>query len=275
MKEEINNLRNADAMTSPQLPDEFEKEGEFIKILRKDKINMNRFVLISDEARFVLDSTKDSDVLALTIDVTDTMRMRLSSVEKVMPESFDKLVLMKRKETKMPNELTDLKEHLAAVQHEIWSHWMKYQFSKCGKFGLGSLIIPKELVEQWTRQMNTPYEKLTEKEKASDREQVDKFWGLIESGFLYRPSSLHDVYKNTCKLVEDNKKHGLTPLDLIQANQIVIKAWGAKVVEMEKEIKERKKFTDDISDQTVEFVLEFQKHEDSLPHSQQARSKHL
>lgn len=35
--------------------------------------------------------------------------------------------------------------------------------------------MPKEKVERWTRQMNTNYEDLTEKEKESDRNQVRKF----------------------------------------------------------------------------------------------------
>ena len=72
----------------------------------------------------------------------------------------------------------DKKERLASIQHDIWSHWMKYQFSKCEEKD-GSLIIPKELVERWKYQMNTKYSNLTEKEKDSDREQVSKFIHLI------------------------------------------------------------------------------------------------
>lgn len=50
-----------------------------------------------------------------------------------------------------------LREALADVQHAIWAHWMKYQFSVCIKNEDGSLTIPAEKVERWTRQMNTDY----------------------------------------------------------------------------------------------------------------------
>ena len=80
-------------------------------------------------------------------------------------------------------------EKLANVQHEIWAHWMKYMFSQCeeekeedmfGKdYPTGGLIIPKEKVERWKRQIETSYSKLTEKEKESDRNQVRKFIHLI------------------------------------------------------------------------------------------------
>lgn len=93
--------------------------------------------------------------------------------------------------------MENLKEKLADKQHDIWSHWMRYQFSQCEeqeeiifneeqgfytKTGkkTGNLIIPKEKAERWKRQMETRYFNLTEKEKQSDREQVDKFIHLIE-----------------------------------------------------------------------------------------------
>lgn len=85
-------------------------------------------------------------------------------------------------------------EKLADKQHEIWSHWMKYQFSKCKpqviksfnsktkqeeEIKTGNLVIPNELVNRWFSQMHTPYSELTEKEKESDREQVRKFADLL------------------------------------------------------------------------------------------------
>lgn len=64
-------------------------------------------------------------------------------------------------------------EAVADAQHEIWSHWMKYLFT-CGHNVDGNFIIPKDKVERWKRQMNTPYNELTEKEKDSDRDQAKK-----------------------------------------------------------------------------------------------------
>jgi hypothetical protein len=72
------------------------------------------------------------------------------------------------------NEKIDNIEELSDIQHEIWSHWMKYLFSKC-TIKNGDAIIPKEFVDRWKQQMNTNYSELSEKEKESDREQVRKF----------------------------------------------------------------------------------------------------
>jgi hypothetical protein len=65
-------------------------------------------------------------------------------------------------------------EKWAESEHDCWSDWMKYLFSK-GVESNGSFIIPKELVERWKRQMNTSYSELTEKEKQSDRDVVYKY----------------------------------------------------------------------------------------------------
>jgi hypothetical protein len=44
----------------------------------------------------------------------------------------------------------------------------------CIKKDDGSLVIPPHLVEQWQKQIATPYEQLSEAEKESDREQATK-----------------------------------------------------------------------------------------------------
>lgn len=75
----------------------------------------------------------------------------------------------------------ELREMLAAKQHEIWAHWMKYQFSRCIQNEDGSLTIPADSVERWHRQIYTDYADLTELEKESDRHQVDKFIDLVWS----------------------------------------------------------------------------------------------
>lgn len=70
-------------------------------------------------------------------------------------------------------------ERLAAVEHERWAHWQRYMHGKAVKQADGSLLIPAELVQQWERQITTPYRKLFEKEKESDREQVRKYLPVI------------------------------------------------------------------------------------------------
>ena len=68
----------------------------------------------------------------------------------------------------------EYRERIAAVQHEIWSHWMRYLFSVCPPDSFGNGIIPAEKAQRWQRQMNTDYANLTDKERESDRDQADK-----------------------------------------------------------------------------------------------------
>lgn len=86
---------------------------------------------------------------------------------------------------------SELREALADLQHEIWAHWMRYQFSQCraepehSEAEIDSAVIPYEKVKRWTRQMGTPYAELSEKEKDSAREQADKIIALLlELGVL-------------------------------------------------------------------------------------------
>lgn len=73
----------------------------------------------------------------------------------------------------------DIYEALASAEHEQWAHWQRYLHSKCIANPDGSLTIPAELVARWEKQIHTPYEVLTEQEKASDREQVERIVPLI------------------------------------------------------------------------------------------------
>jgi hypothetical protein len=74
----------------------------------------------------------------------------------------------------------EIREQLSDVQHDIWAHWMRYQFSVCTQNPDGSLTIPAASVKHWQRQIDTPYSDLTEKEKDSDREQADKILAVLE-----------------------------------------------------------------------------------------------
>ena len=70
-------------------------------------------------------------------------------------------------------------EKLAAIEHERWANWQKYVFSKCEVLIDGSTMIPRWAVDQWTRQIETPYEKLTEAEKDSDRREVNRYFPFL------------------------------------------------------------------------------------------------
>ena len=72
-----------------------------------------------------------------------------------------------------------LYEKFAAIEHERWADWQKYMHGKCMRNEDGSLTIPAGLVGRWERQIQTKYEDLSEQEKKSDREQVNRYWPLV------------------------------------------------------------------------------------------------
>jgi hypothetical protein len=72
------------------------------------------------------------------------------------------------------------REQLAAVQHKIWSDWVRHLFEVSAAQADGTVVIPPEHVKQWWRQMNTDYNDLSEEEKDGDRRQVDKLTTLLD-----------------------------------------------------------------------------------------------
>ncbi len=74
----------------------------------------------------------------------------------------------------------NLREQLAAYSHDgQWTGWMTYQFGLTISNPDGSVTIPAEYVKRWIRQMTTRYADLSEKEKASDRDEADKILAII------------------------------------------------------------------------------------------------
>lgn len=72
-----------------------------------------------------------------------------------------------------------LMSRLAEVEHERWAHWQRYLHDQCVQGEDGALIIPAELVERWSTQIDTPYSELSEAERESDREQVRRYLPII------------------------------------------------------------------------------------------------
>lgn len=66
-------------------------------------------------------------------------------------------------------------EKLAAIQHDIWSHWMQWMFSQGTHNDDGSWTMPQDLVDRWERQMSTDFADLSNREQQSDREVVVEF----------------------------------------------------------------------------------------------------
>lgn len=99
-----------------------------------------------------------------------------------MNQTYNDLEAANRKAAP-PADVRELKEQLAAIEHERWSDWQQYMHDKMGKLnGLeDTFVLDGKHYKHWQRQIMTPYKELTEAEKNSDREQVDRYWPLIES----------------------------------------------------------------------------------------------
>lgn len=74
----------------------------------------------------------------------------------------------------------ELIEVLADAEHASWARWMAYLFSKSLNCQDGSVVIPGDLVRRWQMQVETPYADLSDREKQSDREEVEHILPFIE-----------------------------------------------------------------------------------------------
>jgi hypothetical protein len=83
-------------------------------------------------------------------------------------------------------------EQLADYAHKTWSNWMKYLFEKSELKDDGSVIIPKDLVNRWKRQLDTKYEDLTIEEQDSDIKEANKIIEIIGS----KPASQKEYDKS-------------------------------------------------------------------------------
>lgn len=74
----------------------------------------------------------------------------------------------------------DIIEKLCDYEHDRWPRWQNHLFSKCKINSDGSLTIPKEFVDRWTRQINTKYNDLSEEEKTFDRKEAIRILKCLE-----------------------------------------------------------------------------------------------
>lgn len=93
----------------------------------------------------------------------------------------------------------ELREQLAAIEHERWADWQKYCHTKLTPIDEDAL----EHYKRWERQIKTPYSKLSDKEKASDMKQVDRYWPLIEQ-YAQEFSKKRKAMKKMKVLIEFN-----------------------------------------------------------------------
>ena len=75
-------------------------------------------------------------------------------------------------------------EAIAAECHNQWSGWMKYLFTRTTPMVDPTdfaQVIPAEWVGRWTRQMETAYADLSERDKGSDRIEARKIIAAMEA----------------------------------------------------------------------------------------------
>lgn len=90
----------------------------------------------------------------------------------------------------------ELIEQLADREHDSWARWMEYLLACCvllrdkhpGAADPDDVVIPGEKVRRWRRQVETSYGDLSEREKQSDRDEVQRIVPLIEAEYGCRSS---------------------------------------------------------------------------------------
>ena len=76
-------------------------------------------------------------------------------------------------------------EELADIEHQRWADWQRHCHSKIisdPDFRIGAK--GNECIQRWERQINSPYKDLSEKEKQSDRREVERYLPIIEKFIL-------------------------------------------------------------------------------------------
>lgn len=98
--------------------------------------------------------------------------------------------------TEPTEQMDELKQKLAAIEHQRWADWQKWMHGLMGKLDGKEdyFVISGEYIKRWNRQIQTPYAELSEREKTSDMEQVDRYWPLIEA---YLARQIQAARKNT------------------------------------------------------------------------------
>jgi len=125
--------------------------------------------------------------------------------------------------TKIPS-VEERVEEFASLEHDRWSKWQKYMHSKIEPTEHDSLMqIGSEYIERWERQINTPYNELTETEKQSDRDQVYPYIEALTADRLALLTELRQVITKklttrTYKIITQYEPNSIASIT-IPANQ--------------------------------------------------------
>ena len=113
------------------------------------------------------------------LQITPT-KYQLERIEEILNDHSEPITTQPEKEWE--EEI----EKLADIEHQRWADWMEYMFDcaiKSGddNIGIRTLGFPTKQFENWERQIETDYKDLIEKEKQSDRNQVMRYFPIIQS----------------------------------------------------------------------------------------------
>ena len=101
-----------------------------------------------------------------------------------------------------------LKEKLANIEHQRWADWQRW----CHKVLRENCPSPEleKVLERWDKQIVTKYKDLSEKEKDSDRKQVDRYWPLIEKALQQQREEIAERMKEVSGNIRrfDDKEKG-------------------------------------------------------------------
>ena len=109
------------------------------------------------------------------------------------------------KDKEIDNDKEELRQKLASIEHERWADWQKW----CHKVLREQVPYSPELelvLTRWDKQIETPYSGLSDKEKASDMEQVDRYWHLIDQYTQSKLKLLDEVREQVIGEDEDTRK---------------------------------------------------------------------
>lgn len=126
-------------------------------------IDWNKWILV-DKKKYIeeIDEIKDKhekEIALLKVRFEKLLPVQ-SEDTKDKPKSVDSFI-----------NLIKLREELSKLEHEQWTHWTKYFLENLENY---------DNVVRWEKQSKMPYEKLSEKEKDSDRIWADKVIDLIK-----------------------------------------------------------------------------------------------
>jgi hypothetical protein len=77
----------------------------------------------------------------------------------------------------------ELIERLAAIEHQRWADWQGYLHAK-----LMGYTMATDDYNRWEKQIITSYDDLSEREKQSDRDEVERYLPLIEKYMEFKTS---------------------------------------------------------------------------------------